>query len=239
MLEDAQNAVMPCARTLDCMHSDTQCALLGSLVILKCLANLLHATEQIESEIGCIQLVSGKSLTSLSADSLQFYAHHVTLLNVTETARRGHFMNGDTMLLTQRLSFVVLTQARITCFIARQKKVKRNIQTLEALHESIEHSLTPLQNTALKGLSCQTNHEKQPLLFSILASSIADIPESEDLLGIKLGLRTTTPCSFCEARKHECSFYTLSPPKYLLKLKSLVAAFFLLNETFRRQRYAS
>lgn len=58
-------------------------------------------------------------------------------------------------------------------------------QISNALHESIEFSLTRAFEQALKGLEWSTSNSKMIRLYLVLMSYIADIPESEHMFPAK------------------------------------------------------
>lgn len=53
--------------------------------------------DSIQSSVGCLQLFSDKSRTSLNGGSLSAYRLQITLLNLSEEQRRGHIVSGRTI----------------------------------------------------------------------------------------------------------------------------------------------
>lgn len=68
---------------------------------------------------------------------------------------------------------------------------------LHSLHESIEICLKLLAQKEYCGHACGTNSGTSIFLHFALTSYVADIPETEDLLGIKRGGQTKYSCHEC------------------------------------------
>lgn len=163
-----------------------------------------------QSCIGCLQLFSDKSQTSLSAGAFKFYPIHITLLNFTETTRRKHICDGRTV-----FAYLPVNFSRCDCSAEadpdqckcdnKQKKFKR-VDFLQSLHESIHFALQPLLRTALTGISALTSERFHIRLHFIISSYLCDTPEAEDLLAVKRGTQCESPCHVCLVRKENLPF---------------------------------
>lgn len=73
------------------------------------------------------------------------------------------------------------------------KKNSFRIRSLEALCVCIKTALVELKSQAFEGFRCKTKDGTQLVVHSTIASYAADIPETEDLLGDRLGIKTALP----------------------------------------------
>lgn len=123
------------------------------------------AIDRMDSALGCLQIFNGKSLSSMSAGTLQLYFLHVTLLNLPETGLRRHIMNCDTSVVSVRIRFRLSGPSHES---VQRSHTQRNsiarLRTLKEFHESIDTGSTPLKNIAFKGLPF--NHVKARRYFS-------------------------------------------------------------------------
>lgn len=77
-------------------------------------------TDGIQSAIGCLQIFSEKSQTSISAGATQFYPIHVTLQNLKEDARRINNVIGTTV-----VGFVPVTYCSLSSIGSSSKLLKQ------------------------------------------------------------------------------------------------------------------
>lgn len=68
---------------------------------------------------------------------------------------------------------------------------------LKALQESIELGLRPLADCALQGMKYTSLDRESILFLCVLSSSVANLPECEDMLSVKCGTRNPSPCQNC------------------------------------------
>ncbi|NJK52916.1 MAG: hypothetical protein HC936_08975 [Leptolyngbyaceae cyanobacterium SU_3_3] len=152
-----------------------------------------------KSVVGCVQLYSDKSQTSLKAGGLTFYPLHITLMNFSEKIRRLQIMSGATVLGYLPVEFHSSSSDNLQA--NSKSKGQFRVGALRALHECIELCLMPLAEKAQCGHACRTKCGTCIKVHFALTSYIADIPETEDLLGIKRGGQTKFPCHQCMVRK--------------------------------------
>lgn len=72
----------------------------------------------------------------------------------------------------------------------------------------IDSCYAPVGDVDAKGVLCRTSNQKQALLHVKLTSLAADIPDREDLLGLKRGSRAPPPCYLCTAKQGTFYFAT-------------------------------
>lgn len=72
---------------------------------------------------------------------------------------------------------------------------------LRSLHECIEICLKPLAKNAYCGHACQTNSGTHIFLHFALTPGVADIPETEDLLGCGRESQAKYHCHKCLVMK--------------------------------------
>lgn len=72
------------------------------------------------------------------------------------------------------------------------------------MHESVETSLDKLCFCALQGLGCMTEN-KHNICFQVLRCSyFSGIPEGVNMLSVKRGVDTRSPCHIFAALKKSC-----------------------------------
>lgn len=182
-----------------------------------------YAEDGVQSAIGCLQIFSDKSQTSLKAGSLVFYPLHVTLLNFTEEWRRAHITSGRTITSYLPVTFSAegdshTVQLRVGC---KWKSFPR-IQVLRALHESVERSLDPLAYVARKGIAAKSTDRRAYVFHILLCSYLSDIPEAEDMLGVKRGVLTKAPCHNCLVRREDMADSTFARRRTLRETLELL-----------------
>lgn len=74
------------------------------------------------------------------------------------------------------------------------KRIIGRVDLLRYLHETMKFVLKPLFTAADAGMLAVIYDGIKRILHYILASYVEDNPEEEELLGVKLGVRTTRPC---------------------------------------------
>lgn len=68
---------------------------------------------------------------------------------------------------------------------------------LENLHFCTDDKLHPLADAVVVGIHDLTSDQNRLRMHVVLGSYVWDNPESEDLLGLKRGNRTNSPCYRC------------------------------------------
>lgn len=150
------------------------------------------------SVVGCLQLFSDSSQVSMNAGALQIYSLYATLLNFTESDRRRRIMTGDKIVVYFSVSFTVAGEKSVsTDHIKVTSQTKTQSRRLKALHESIAFSLRSLLEIALSGIVCRTKGCTRFILYLLLTSYTANIPECKALLKLKRGVSTASPCHLC------------------------------------------
>lgn len=208
------NEAFPCAEAYIKSHSNIDVIWMDS------------ATDNEQSFIAGLQLFSDKSQTSLSSGSVQFYPLHVTLLNFTEEYRRRHIMNGDTIVayLPVRYDIKNVQDDGEEQRVKENSKVSR-LFMLRMLHRCIETALEPLREYALKGIIMKTSDGIHLRSHLLLASYVADGPEAEDLLSVKRGSMTKSPCCRCLIVKDLLSGCVCGDPRTLSSTLSILRRF--------------
>lgn len=74
------------------------------------------------------------------------------------------------------------------------------------LHENIKISFQNLVKTVVLGLNCRTSDANKTCFHFLLTPYIADIPESEEMLSVKRGTRTLSPCHNCLVTNNDFNF---------------------------------
>lgn len=88
--------------------------------------------------------------------------------------------------------------------------------------------MKPLAGVAVKSFLCNTLRKRTLDIGMMVASYVADIPESEDWLRVKKASRAAVYSHMCEARREEMYSYLVAPRKCCSKTKAM------LNETSRQ-----
>lgn len=176
-----------------------------------------------QSGVGAIQVYSDKSQTTLGAHALFFYPLHVTLLNFTEEWRRANISSGRTIVAYLPVHNEPLNETKNTPTNAIQipSKITR-LLSLRALHSSINNALQPLAEASFCGLSVQTSDGFRLRLHFMMASYVADLPETEDLLSLKRGSATQSPCHRCMVQKHDLADMRCGTPRSLCEAMQLL-----------------
>lgn len=156
-----------------------------------------------QSVVACIQLFSDKSQASLSASAFKFYPLHINLLNYREAERRSHITDGRTVFAYLPVRFDASQD-----HVDGKKPHFDRVDFIRALHHAIEFVLEPLGCDALRGASVKTADEKRLRLHFVLSSYVSDTPEAEDLLGVKRGNNTESPCHRCNVSRDQMPFST-------------------------------
>lgn len=63
--------------------------------------------------------------------------------------------------------------------------------------------MKPLADVAVEGLLCSTMDKRCLLLHMMVASDVAGIPESEELLSVKRDSKAAMPCHMCEIKEKD------------------------------------
>lgn len=157
-----------------------------------------------KSCMGGLQIFSDKSQIALKAGTLSFYPLHMTLINFTEEARRCHIVERRTVVAYLPVTFQHADSddgnALSTTTRTKKRRIGR-VDFLEGLHESISFVMTPVIEAALSGLCCATSDVYRFRLHLMMTSYISDNPEAEDMLSVKRGCATDSPCHRCVVGK--------------------------------------
>lgn len=166
--------------------------------------------------MGWSELFSDKSDTTLYAEVLQLYPLDVTLINFKNSYRHATIAHGKAVvasipvLYNRGKSFEIIKSTK-----SKPKKGNSKLEVLSALHSAIELCLVPLQSIAAKGVELRTRQVFSAHMHFKVASFIADISKAEDLLGVKRGNRTFSPCRTCLLRQPHDPHYNLNTNTYL------------------------
>ena len=166
-----------------------------------------------QSIMALLQLYSDKSQTSLSQNNFSFYPVHINFLNFKERVRREHISSGRSIFAYLPVQYNISNDEEIIKNIEVNERKKgnkyvRRVQVLKALHECMNFSLQELKKNAKIGISVQTKDDLNLHAHIMLSSYIADLPEAEDMTGIKRGGNTAHPCHRCLVTKEEMPFST-------------------------------
>ena len=156
-----------------------------------------------QSVTGFCQVYSDKSFAN---ESFSFYPLHLLLLNLTESKRRKMITSGASIISYLPIKFESKSEENLSSKFTR-------IQLLQALHKSIEYFFLGIIDAALPGISVVTEDKKKIRFHLVLASYVADIPESEDLVGVKRRVRTKKPCHRCLIPVERLSYCTREQPR--------------------------
>ena len=176
-----------------------------------------------QSMVGCLQVYSDKSVTSLTSHSFVFYPLHLTLINFSEERRRSLIGNGSTV-----VAYLPVTTNSSANFSLQQregmmkKKVLDKVNRLLALHETVEFCLEEVSKLAEVGVVCETRDKCRVRMHFLLASYVSDIPEAEDLLGLKRGNQTPSPCYQCLVRKESMAESSFAKSRSLMHTRRLI-----------------
>lgn len=86
--------------------------------------------------------------------------------------------------------------------------------SLSTLLHCINYAMKSLEQCAKENLSWKTWHENETLLLSIIASYIADVPVSENLMSMKRWNCTTLPCSLCGRKRGQLERWFVAPKQH-------------------------
>lgn len=166
--------------------------------------------------MGCVQLISDKSQTSLNASVFTYYFIHTTLLNCSERVKRlqRNFPCNHVCAKSNRfgkLHFEI------------SKWPTRNGSTITT-NECIEICLWSLSEVACKGHSCQLRRTINHFLHFQLASHDAESP-----LGLKQDIKQR-PRALCVRNKKKCYIVLLISPE-----RRLVETLTLMGRAYERR----
>lgn len=88
----------------------------------------------------------------------------------------------------------------------------------------------------IKGLQIVTKDNLKLHMHLLLSSYVVDIPEAEDLHGLKRGNKTFYRCHLCYASRELFSGYTASPKRSAMVTFKLVESLDVCHEPCRRIR---
>lgn len=167
-----------------------------------------HSSNSTFGTLGCwlIQLYSYKSQVSLTASTLMFYPLYVALLNIREGKRRKVMLVGKATVAYLSVSFQEKGDKNDERGMV-SKLSSNSVKLLSSLHKCNDFCLKPISDKASCGLVCTTTDGKKEknVFYLLLASYIADIPESEDILAIKRDTQKVRPNHLCLLKRENHS----------------------------------
>lgn len=171
------------------------------------------------SFLGCLQMFTDKSKTSLKTKAMVAYPVHITFENFTNSFRR-HLISKDLTIVgylpTKLLS---LNDYSDDDDEAVQTTLSSGRQTrLSILHNSLQSILSPLINITSKGFSCTDSTGIQLKCFPVLTSYCCDLPEAKDIAGVIAGVNTQFPCHRCLVHKSDLASTQCFPLRSAIEL---------------------
>lgn len=121
----------------------------------------------------------------LSAGALKFHLLYATVPNFRDGFCKELVASGKTITAYLPVSFNASDSSEHAMsghFYGRSSKSKAGVP--QALDESNEIYLNPSKNVAMKRYEVLTEGDRKSQLYFLQASYIADVPETEDLLGV-------------------------------------------------------
>lgn len=179
-----------------------------------------------ESFVALVQLYSDKTQTSLNQSSFSFYPIHLNLLNFKESFRRENISSGRSIAAFLPVEYHfsndedVTHKKGVTGF-----KLTKRVHQLKALHQSVNYCMEALKPKAIVGIPMTTSDGSSLHTHVLVSSYIADLPEAEDMTGIKRGGSTSFPCHRCMVPKESMNKKNTNFPK-----RNIKTAMQLMNE---------
>lgn len=129
------------------------------------------------------------------------------MLKISKELRRLHISHGRTITANVRVSFVVChstLETKTSSESSRNQKQKANDgeTVMRGLHHSVEKSLGNLLHPAKKRIDFLAANGFSIYLHFAFSSYIVGLPEAEDMLALKRGTNTPTPCHLCHIKKN-------------------------------------
>lgn len=175
---------------------------------------------KLQSVVGFVQMYSEKSQISLKAGGLTFYPLHITLLNFSEKMRLLLISPGAPFPGYLSVAFHSNTSGTIES--KSRRKGYQRVEALRSLHECIKMCLKPLTEKVNCGNACRTKSGTCIFLHPALTPYVADIPETEDLSGIKNGGQTKHCCYECRVMKEKLCLGSRFPKRNVEGTQKLV-----------------
>lgn len=157
-----------------------------------------------KSFVGLGQLYSDKTQTSLKSSGKSLYPLHLKLFNFQEEERRDFISSGSSVVAFLPVEYINKDDksGNKTYQVSRKEK-------MELLQSVIARVLEPLKDVAVQGFNCENRNNSLHCHF-VIANYCCDIPEARDILGIKVGPRSTFGCHRCYVPSVEMSNNTSS-----------------------------
>lgn len=164
------------------------------------------------SFVGCLQIFSDKSKTTLKTKALVAYPVHLTFQNFSISLRREMIAKDLTVIGYLPTNLLPVNdydedddEPVLTSSSTGRKR------RLSILHNSLTSILSPLADTAYTGFPCTDSTGKKLTCFPILTNYCCDIPEAKDVAGVVAGVNTLFPCHRCLVPRTELASTTQFP----------------------------
>lgn len=197
----------------------------------------LH-TDSDQSAIGCLQLFSNKSETSLSSGAFIFYPMNSTLLNFTEKTRPDHISNYLTVFAYLPIRFDSTQNDNESDsrgpYLGNKHKSGR-VSIFRSLHHSVEYFMEPLSRCTLPGMSSLTADYFPIRLHMLLSSYLSDILDSEDMISVKRSVLTDSPCDNYLTLNQYLPFCTSSTGRFVIHTRAMLSALHSGDAVFRKR----
>lgn len=148
----------------------------------------------------------------MSADLCSFYQLRIALLYFNKNTEQKAVALGPTI-----VAYFPFSYSDEKKDIRKKKKWALKIASL---HDCIIVVVEQRAECALKELFSKMYDKWSPLLHLMIASHVADLPESKDLLSVKRGNQTFKPCHICKTNRRDFVGFTTGQQKCWSKTKA-------------------
>lgn len=173
-----------------------------------------------------IELISDRSQVYLFVNSLQFYPHHKTLLNIEESIRQQIISSGRKLFaFLPTRCFKSTMSAESDTFSGSVEQAYTRQKILTELQENIEYVLRPARDIARQGLRIRTWEGKHLPLHLLIAFYIWDMSETGDFFKVIRGWKKFFPWYICFETWEQVSGSTTAPKRTLQHTRCVSANF--------------